>query len=162
MPPFASLLATACVHKALVESNLRPEAGIIVSSGEVREVMHAALLLGYGATAVNPWLALQSITELSRTGKLSCDAVTAAGNYVRALDKGLLKIMSKLGISTLRSYRSAQAFEALGLSRDFINEFTRYCVAHRWCRGEARSSRCRRTLGSIASRFPYVAAGWGV
>lgn len=118
-----SLLATACVHKALVESNLRPEVGIIVSSGEVREVMHAALLLGYGATAVNPWLALQSITELSRTGKLSCDAVTAAGNYVRALDKGLLKIMSKLGISTLRSYRSAQAFEALGLSRDFINEF---------------------------------------
>lgn len=118
-----SLLATAAVHKALVEHNLRPEAGIIVSSGEVREVMHAALLLGYGATAINPWLALQSITELTRSGKVNCDAVTAAGNYVRALDKGLLKIMSKLGISTLRSYRSAQAFEALGLSSDFINEF---------------------------------------
>ena len=118
-----SLLATACVHKALVENNLRPEAGIIVSSGEVREVMHSALLLGYGATAINPWLALQSVTELSRADKVGCDAVTAAGNYVRAMDKGLLKIMSKLGISTLRSYRSAQAFEALGLSLDFINEF---------------------------------------
>lgn len=148
-----SLLATACVHKALVEHNLRPEAGIIVSSGEVREVMHAALLLGYGATAVNPWLALQSITELSRSGKVSCDAVTAAGNYVRALDKGLLKVMSKLGISTLRSYRSAQAFEALGLSADFIREFLPGTVTRIGGAG------LRRIAADAASRLVQSQAG---
>ena len=118
-----SLLACSAVNRALIDADLRPEAGIIVQSGEVREVQHFALLLAYGATAVNPWLALESVTTLSRSGRIGVDPVTAAGNYLSAVDKGLLKIMSKLGISTLRSYRSAQTFEAVGLDRAFLDEF---------------------------------------
>ena len=123
MAAIPSLLACAAVNRALIENDLRPETGVIIQSGEVREVMHFALLLGYGATAVNPHLALETVTALSRSGTVSADPVTAAGNYIQAVDKGLLKIMSKLGISTLRSYRSAQAFEAVGLSREFLDEF---------------------------------------
>ncbi|MCI5779888.1 MAG: glutamate synthase large subunit [Lentisphaeria bacterium] len=118
-----ALLAVAAVNRALIDEGLRSEAGVIVQSGEVREVMHFALLLGFGATAVNPYLALQTVTSLARSGDIHCDPVTAAGNYIHAVDKGLLKIMSKLGISTLRSYRSAQTFEAVGLSEGFVNEF---------------------------------------
>ncbi|MBQ7208133.1 MAG: glutamate synthase large subunit [Lentisphaeria bacterium] len=118
-----SLLACAAVNRALIENDLRPETGVIIQSGEVREVMHFALLLGYGATAVNPYLALETVTALSRAGTVRVDPVTAAGNYIHAVEKGLLKIMSKLGISTLRSYRSAQAFEAVGLNRAFLDEF---------------------------------------
>ena len=118
-----SLLACAAVNRALTDAALRPEAGVIIQSGEVREVMHYALLLGFGATAINPYLALESVTALSRSGAIGIDAVTAASNYIRAVDKGLLKIMSKLGISTLRSYRSAQAFEAVGLERGFIDKY---------------------------------------
>ena len=118
-----SLLAVTAVNRKLVENGMRSEVGVIVQSGEVREVMHFAVLLGFGATAINPYLALQTVTALAANGQISCDPVTAAGNYIRAVDKGLLKIMSKLGISTLRSYRSAQAFEAVGLNREFIDEF---------------------------------------
>ena len=123
MAAIPSLLACAAVHRALINAELRPSVGLIIQSGEVREVMHFALLLGFGATAVNPYLALESVTALCRSHAVACDAVTAAGNYINAVDKGLLKIMSKLGISTLRSYRGAQAFEAVGLSREFIDEF---------------------------------------
>jgi len=123
MAAIPSLLACAAVNRALIEADLRPETGVIVQSGEVREVMHFALLLGFGATAVNPYLALESVTALSRSGAVAADPVTAAGNYIHAVEKGLLKIMSKLGISTLRSYRSAQAFEAVGLNREFLDEF---------------------------------------
>ena len=123
MAAIPSLLACSAVNRALIEADLRPETGIIVQSGEVREIMHFALLLGYGATAINPHLALATISALSRSKAIAADPVTAAGNYINAVDKGLLKIMSKLGISTLRSYRSAQAFEAVGLSRAFLDEF---------------------------------------
>ena len=123
MAAIPSLLACSAVNRALIDADLRPETGIIVQSGEVREIMHFALLLGYGATAVNPHLALATISALSRSRAIAVDPVTAAGNYINAVDKGLLKIMSKLGISTLRSYRSAQAFEAVGLSRAFLDEF---------------------------------------
>ncbi len=123
MAAIPSLLACSAVNRALIDADLRPETGIIVQSGEVREIMHFALLLGYGATAVNPHLALATISALSRSRTIAVDPVTAAGNYINAVDKGLLKIMSKLGISTLRSYRSAQAFEAVGLSRAFLDEF---------------------------------------
>ncbi|NLF92260.1 MAG: glutamate synthase large subunit [Oligosphaeraceae bacterium] len=118
-----SLLSLSAVNRSLLESGLRPEVGVIIQSGEVREVMHFALLLGYGATAINPYLALESVTALARSGKLNCPPLAAASNYIHAIDKGLLKIMSKLGISTLRSYRSAQSFEAVGLHREFIAEF---------------------------------------
>ena len=118
-----SLLALSAVNRALIKENLRSETGIIIQSGEVREIMHFALLLGYGATAINPYLALQTVAALSQLKKICCDPVSAAENYIKAVDNGLLKIMSKLGISTLRSYRSAQTFEAVGLSKDFIDEF---------------------------------------
>ena len=123
MAAIPSLLACAAVNRALIEADLRPETAIVIQSGEVREIMHFALLLGFGATAVNPCLALETVTALSRSGFIRTDPVTAAGNYINAIDKGLLKIMSKLGISTLRSYRSAQTFEAVGLNRDFLDEF---------------------------------------
>ncbi len=117
--PMPSLLATAAVNRALVKAGRRPSVGLIVQSGEVREVMHYALLLGFGATAVNPYLALATVSACAQDG----DLVKAASNYVTAVDKGLLKIMSKMGISTLRSYRSAQIFEAIGLSRDVVREY---------------------------------------
>ncbi|MCF0217134.1 MAG: glutamate synthase large subunit, partial [Fibrobacteraceae bacterium] len=121
--PIPSLLATACVNRTLVEAGVRPEIGLIVQSGEVREVMHFALLLGYGATVINPYLAFQSITSMCHNGELDVSPVTAAANYVKAVDKGLLKIMSKMGISTLRSYRSAQIFEAVGLNHELVEKF---------------------------------------
>ncbi|MBO7683478.1 MAG: glutamate synthase large subunit [Kiritimatiellae bacterium] len=110
------LLATAAVNRALVAAGLRPSVGLIVESGEVREVHHFAVLLGYGATAINPYLALATVSALFPENK-----VAAATNYVKAVDKGLLKTMSKMGISTLRSYRSAQIFEAVGLSKEVID-----------------------------------------
>ena len=121
--PIPALLATAAVNRALTEEGLRPPVGIIVQSGEVREVMHFALLIGYGATAINPYLALQCVNQLSIEGKISADPAKAAENYIHAIDKGLLKIMSKMGISTLRSYRSAQIFEAVGIDASVIERF---------------------------------------
>ncbi len=116
--PIPSLLATAAVNRALVKAGKRPSAGLVIQSGEVREVMHYALLLGFGATAINPYLALATVSSFTKD-----NLVKAASNYVTAVDKGLLKIMSKMGISTLRSYRSAQIFEAIGLGKDVVKEF---------------------------------------
>ena len=113
-----SLLAVAAVNKALVEAGARPSVGIIVESGEVREVHHFAVLLGFGATAVNPWLALATVSEIGKS-----DTVKATANYVSAVCKGLMKIMSKMGISTLRSYRSARIFEAVGLGPKIVGEY---------------------------------------
>ncbi|MDR2105162.1 MAG: glutamate synthase large subunit [Deferribacteraceae bacterium] len=121
--PIPSLLAAACVNKALIKAKLRPEAGIILETGEAREVMHFVLLLGYGVTAINPYLALESISELVKDGTIQKDIVSAAGNYIKAVGKGILKTMSKMGISTLRSYRSAQLFEAVGLSKEVIDRY---------------------------------------
>ena len=118
--PIPSLLAVATVNRALSECGVRPETGLVVQSGEVREVMHVALLLGYGATAVNPWLALATVADLAARGQTGCDAVTATGHFIQALDKGLLKVMSKMGVSTLRSYRSSQIFEAVGLGEALV------------------------------------------
>ncbi len=118
-----SLLAVSAVNRVLAKAGCRAEIGLIVETGDAREVMHFALLIGYGATAVNPYLALESVSGLAHSGAIPCDAVTAAGNYISALDKGLLKIMSKMGISTLRSYRSGQNFEALGVASGVIDEF---------------------------------------
>ena len=97
-----SLLAVAAVHKMLTEAGLRSEVGVVVESGEIREVHHFAVLLGFGATAINPYLALATVAELA--GR---NAVEYSSNYVSAVCKGIMKIMSKMGISTLRSYRSA-------------------------------------------------------
>ena len=113
-----SLLAVAAVNKALAEAGVRPSVGIIVESGEVIEVHHFAVLLGFGATAINPWLALATVSEIGKA-----DAVKAASNYVTAVCKGIMKIMSKMGISTLRSYRSARIFEAVGLGPMLMEEY---------------------------------------
>ena len=123
MIPIPALLATAAVNRALVRSGLRPPVGVIVQSGEVREIMHYALLLGYGATAIHPWLALETVAELCASGRLEIDPAAAAANYIKAVDKGLLKVMSKMGISTLRSYRSAQIFEAVGIDGRVIERY---------------------------------------
>ena len=113
-----SLLAVAAVNKALTEAGVRPSVGIVVESGEVREVHHFAVLLGFGATAVNPYLALATVSEIGGD-----DAVKAASNYVSAVCKGLMKTMSKMGISTLRSYRSARIFEAVGLGPGIMRDY---------------------------------------
>ncbi|MBQ7516554.1 MAG: glutamate synthase subunit alpha, partial [Schwartzia sp.] len=101
----------------------RVQTALIVESGEIREVMHAALLLGYGASAINPYMAFAVIDDLVKQGKVQLDGQTARHNYIKALDKGLLKIMSKMGISTIRSYRGAKIFEALGVSRELLARY---------------------------------------
>ena len=113
-----SLLAVAAVNKALAEAGARPSVGIVVESGEVVEVHHFAVLLGFGATAINPWLALATVSEMGKA-----DMVKAAANYVSAVCKGIMKIMSKMGISTLRSYRSARIFEAVGLGPKIMRDY---------------------------------------
>ncbi len=123
--PIPSLLATSAVHRALLNRGLRGEAGLIVESGEPREVMHFCLLCGYGANAINPYLAFESLDELHRQDELPAkmEPVQIADNYIAAIKKGILKTMSKMGISTLRSYHGAQLFEAIGLGSSFIDEY---------------------------------------
>ena len=117
-----SLLAVAAVNRALTEAGVRSSVGVIVESGEVREVHHFAVLLGFGATAINPWLALATVSALADEGG-AVKPYQAASNYVSSVCKGIMKIMSKMGISTLRSYRSARIFEAVGLGPELMNEY---------------------------------------
>ena len=122
--PIPSLLAVAGVHHHLIRQGVRTKVGLVVESGEPREVAHLALLLGYGAGAVNPYLAFDTITDLvSARGGSDADCEYAEQNYIKAADKGILKIMSKMGISTLGSYRGAQIFEAVGLNDEFIDAY---------------------------------------
>jgi len=123
--PIPSLLACSAVHQHLIEKGIRTEAALIVETGEAREVMHFALLLGYGADAVNPFLVFGTISSLSHNGSEGCDTryPEYERNYIKGVNKGLLKILAKMGTSTLRSYRGGQVFEAVGLSRDFVNKY---------------------------------------
>jgi glutamate synthase (NADPH/NADH) large chain len=123
--PIPALLAVSAVNRHLVGRGLRTGAGLLVESGEPREVMHLALLLGYGATCVNPYLAFESVAALAVRGDLAADinSAKAVENYIAALCEGLRKIMSKMGIATLRGYRGAQVFEAVGLSRRVVEEY---------------------------------------
>ncbi len=121
-----SLLAASAVHNRLVSERLRANVGLIVETGEAREIHHFALLLGYGVNAINPYLAFASIEKMvaERTyGLDELDVGEAIKNYIAAIDKGLLKVMSKMGISTLSSYRGAQIFEAVGLDRQLITNY---------------------------------------
>jgi glutamate synthase domain-containing protein 2/glutamate synthase domain-containing protein 1/glutamate synthase domain-containing protein 3 len=119
--PIPSLLATAAVHHHLIREGTRMQVGIVVESGEPREVMHFCLLLGYGAAAVNPYLAYQTLLDMVAEGVVrDVDAPTALKNYTKAVDKGVLKVMTKMGISTLHSYRGAQIFEAIGLNSEVV------------------------------------------
>src|SRR5438270_727977 len=122
--PIPSLLMTAAVHHHLIREKTRMKVGLVVESGDCREVHHVALLLGYGAAAVNPYLAFESIEDLIRDGVLTgVEPAQAVRNMVKALGKGVLKVMSKMGISTVGSYTMAQIFEAVGLSRDLVEEY---------------------------------------
>ena len=119
-----SLLATAGVHHHLVREGTRTRCALIVESGEAREVHHMALLLGYGAAAINPYLAFETLEDLILEGTLGdFDIRTAITSYIKACTKGVLKVMSKLGISTLQSYRGAQCFEAIGLDKEFVDRY---------------------------------------
>ncbi|MBN1392555.1 MAG: glutamate synthase large subunit [Sedimentisphaerales bacterium] len=123
--PIPSLLATAAVHHGLLNRGLRGEVGLIIESGEPREVMHFCLLCGFGANAVNPYLAFETLNYLHREDELPADMEPSqiADNYIAAIKKGILKTISKMGISTLRSYTGAQLFEAIGLNRSLVDEY---------------------------------------
>jgi glutamate synthase domain-containing protein 2/glutamate synthase domain-containing protein 1/glutamate synthase domain-containing protein 3 len=121
--PIPSLLALTAVHNHLVRERKRTQVALIIESGEPREVMHFALLTGYGASAINPYLAIETLEDMSRKSLLAVDFATALKNYKKAINKGLLKVISKMGISTLQSYRGAQIFEAIGLNHDLIDRY---------------------------------------
>ncbi len=122
--PIPSLLATAAVHHQLIREGTRMRVGLVVESGEPREVMHYCLLLGYGAGAVNPYLAYETLRDQVAQGVLqNLDPDDAVAHYMKALDKGILKVMTKMGISTLHSYRGAQIFEAIGIATDVVDRY---------------------------------------
>jgi glutamate synthase (NADPH/NADH) large chain len=133
LTPIPSLLLTGAVHHHLIREKARTRVGLIVAAGDVRECHHVALLIGYGAAAVNPYLAIESVRELARLGMLANASEQSAGersiserkaeaNLLKALGKGLLKIMSKMGVSTVASYTGAQTFEAIGLGSEVIDQ----------------------------------------
>ena len=118
-----SLLAVSAVHHYLISVGKRVQTALIVESGEIRETMHAALLLGYGASALCPYMTFAILDDLVKRGKIQEEYATAEANYIKAVDKGLKKIMSKMGISTIRSYRGAKIFESIGLSEDLLRRY---------------------------------------
>ena len=118
-----SLLAVSAVHHYLISVQKRMETALVVESGETREVMHAALLIGYGASAINPYMAFAVLDDLVKRGEVQMNYETAEKNYIKAICKGLYKVLSKMGISTLRSYRGAKIFEAIGLSDELLHSY---------------------------------------
>ena len=118
-----SLLAVSAVHHHLISMGKRVQTALVVESGEIREVMHAALLLGFGASALNPYMAFAVIDKLVAKKEIQLDYATAEKKYIKSICKGLFKIMSKMGISTIRSYRGAKIFEAVGLSEELSNAY---------------------------------------
>ena len=123
--PIPSLLAMAAIHNRLVREKTRTQVALIIESGEPREVMHFALLIGYGASAINPYLAIETLHDIKRRGLLphNVTANHAEKNYIKAINKALLKTFSKMGISTLQSYRGAQVFEAVGLNKSLVDAY---------------------------------------
>src|SRR5204862_1398683 len=121
--PIPALLATAAVHHHLIRRGLRTQTGLVVESGEVREVHHFCCLAGYGAEAVNPYLAFETLEALRVQNGLPLKAYEVQKNYIKAVGKGLLKVMSKMGISTYQSYCGAQIFDAVGLKADFVRKY---------------------------------------
>jgi glutamate synthase (NADPH) large chain len=121
--PVPSLLAVAAVHHHLIRVKKRMQIGLIMETAEPREIMHFALLLGFGASVINPYLAFGAINESCRNGELQMEYKKARENYIRAIDNGILKVLSKMGISTLRSYHGAQIFECLGISGKVVDRY---------------------------------------
>jgi glutamate synthase (NADPH) large chain len=121
--PIPSLLATAAVHHHLIRKGLRTSVGLVVETGEAREVHHFSLLAGYGAEAINPYLAFETLIGIAAEFPEEVDAHEACKRYIKSIDKGLLKVMSKMGISTYQSYCGAQIFDAVGLAEDFVKRY---------------------------------------
>ena len=122
--PIPSLLLTSAIHHHLIREKTRTKVGLVIESGEVREVHHVALLIGFGAAAVNPYLAMESAEDLVRQGVISgITPEKAVRNLIKSLGKGVLKVMSKMGVSTIASYTGAQIFEAIGLSKEIVDEY---------------------------------------
>jgi len=121
--PIPAALATGAVHHHLIRQGLRMQTGLVLETGEAREVHHMCVLAGYGAEAINPWLAFDTIEDLCAGGRIAAPADTAQSNYIRGLGKGMLKVMSKMGISTFQSYCGAQVFDCLGLSRELVDRY---------------------------------------
>jgi glutamate synthase (NADPH) large chain len=121
--PIPSLLATAAVHHHLIRKGLRTSVGLVVETGEAREVHHFALLAGFGAEAINPYLAFETLIAIAEQFPEDVDGYEACKRYVKSIDKGLLKVMSKMGISTYQSYCGAQIFDAIGLAEDFVDRY---------------------------------------
>ena len=124
LAPIPTLLLTSAVHHHLIREGLRTKVGLVVEAGDVREVHHIAALIGYGAAAINPYLALESVEQMVKSGQIAgLDIEHAHKNLMKGLGKGVLKIMSKMGISTVSSYSGAQCFEAIGLSQEFVDTY---------------------------------------
>ncbi|PZR52470.1 glutamate synthase large subunit [Xylanimonas oleitrophica] len=123
LAPIPSLLLTSAVHHHLLRERTRTKISLVVEAGDVREVHHVALLIGYGAAAVNPYLAMETVEDMALRGYLGVEPEKAVANLIKALGKGVLKVMSKMGISTIMSYRGAQIFEAVGLSHELVDDY---------------------------------------
>jgi len=121
--PIPALLATAAVHHHLIRRGLRTSTGLVVETGEARQVHHFCVLAGYGAEAVNPYIAFETLESIRRSEAIDLDAEQARKNYIKAVGKGILKVMSKMGISTYHSYCGAQIFDAVGLSSEFVEKY---------------------------------------
>ncbi len=151
--PIPSLLATAGLHHYLVRKGMRTRVGLIVESGEPHEVHHFALLVGYGAGAVNPYLAFETFDDLIRNGNLNgIDHQTAVTRYIKAVKKGIVKVMSKMGISTIQSYRGAQIFEAIGLNKELIDKYFTHTASR--IQGVGLDVICKETLLRHHKAFP--------
>ncbi|WP_328856078.1 glutamate synthase large subunit [Williamsia herbipolensis] len=136
LAPIPSLLLTSAVHHHLVREKTRTQVGLLVEAGDAREVHHMACLVGFGAAAINPYMALESIEDMAERGVLKdakgepLDFVTAQANYVKAAGKGVLKVMSKMGISTLASYTGAQLFQVIGIGQETVDEYFTGLLSH--------------------------------
>lgn len=159
-----ALLATGAVHHHLVRKELRTQIGVIIESGEPREVHHLAVLFGYGADAINPYLAYEALKFMVKEGTLEISFEKALKNYIKACEKGILKILSKMGISTLQSYRGAQIFEAIGLNNEVIGR----CFAGTTSRvggagfdvlAEEAIRRHKEAYPESTGEFPYLSSG---
>ena len=128
--PIPSLLAVSAVHHHLISVQKRVQTALVVETGEMREVMHAALLLGYGASAINPYMSFAILQDLVDKQEIQLNYETARKNYIKALCKGLLKVLSKMGISTIRSYRGAKLFEAIGISQELAETYFGGTASH--------------------------------
>ena len=160
--PIPSLLAVSAVHHSLIKAGLRTGTGLVIESGEPREVFHFALLLGYGVNAVNPYLAFETLADMQKENYLTevKELKEARNNYMQAINKGLLKIFSKMGISTLQSYCGAQIFEALGLDSELVNLY--FCGTQSKIEGlslEMLEEECLRRHRQAYSPFPHEGKG---